>query len=108
MLSALTRCVAPSQLIRVQTGHWRDAVVMSCSAHTWTSGPFNWVAGQRSEPADLSQGHFDNVSPRTGRVLSRVARSGQQEINRAVAAARTAFPAWSSLSGQSLEVATSC
>jgi len=39
------------------------------------------------------------VSPRTGRVLSRVARSGQQEINRAVAAARTAFPAWSSLSG---------
>ena len=76
---------------------------MASTQNTWTSGPFNWVAGERSLPADLSSGHFDNVSPRTGKVLSRVARSGEEEINRAVTTARAAFPAWSSLSGQPVE-----
>jgi len=72
---------------------------MAHRTHTWLSGPFNWVAGERTQPADLSPGCYDNLSPRTGKLLSRVPRSGQEEINRAVDVARAAFPAWSSLSG---------
>ena len=72
---------------------------MATTNNSWISGPFNWVQGQREAPADLSAGFFDNVSPRTGKVLNRVARSGHAEINRAVAASRAAFPSWSSMSG---------
>ena len=97
---SLVRCGV--QLTRVQTGHQHRLARMWSSANThWTSGPFNWVQGQRSAPADPSPDYFDNISPRTGRLLSRVAASGQLEINRAVEAARSAFPAWSALSGQS-------
>ena len=96
---ALVRC----QLTRVQTVPRHKLARMASSATTWISGPFNWVQGQRTEPADLSPGLFDNVSPRTGRVLCRVPSSGQLEINRAVAAAREAAPAWAALSGQSFQ-----
>ena len=93
--------VGCGQLTGVQTGHRHTGLLrMASTATTWISGPFNWVQGQRSDPADPSPGSFDNISPRTGRLLSQVPRSGQLEINRAVAAARSAFPAWSALSGQ--------
>ena len=94
--------VGCGQLTGVQTQlHQHTTLVrMASTATPWISGPFNWVQGQRSAPADLSPGLFDNISPRTGRLLSQVPRSGQLEINRAVAAARSAFPAWSALSGQ--------
>ena len=105
MSVVVSRGLVVCQLTRGQTGHyWRHNRLlarMASSATTWISGPFNWVQGQRTAPADASPGSFDNVSPRTGRLLAKVPTSGQLEINRAVAAARAAFPAWSALSGQS-------
>ena len=65
---------------------------------TTAQGPFNWVNGARSDPV-VADGYFDNISPRTGAVLCRVPVSGKEEVDRAVKAARAAFPAWSSLSG---------
>lgn len=37
---------------------------------------------------------FDNVNPATGEVISQVAEGGKAEIDRAVAAAKAAFPSW--------------
>ena len=39
---------------------------------------------------------LDNVTPGTGEVYGTIPRSGPEEVNRAVAAAKRAFPAWSS------------
>jgi 5-carboxymethyl-2-hydroxymuconic-semialdehyde dehydrogenase len=39
-------------------------------------------------------GYFETVNPATGEVLAEVARGGEREIDAAVAAAKTAFPAW--------------
>src|SRR5512138_2196111 len=39
------------------------------------------------------------IDPAAGRALARVARAGAEEVELAVAAARAAFPAWSSLPG---------
>lgn len=39
---------------------------------------------------------LDNVTPGTGEVYGTLPRSGPQEVDRAVAAAKRAFPAWSS------------
>ena len=41
-----------------------------------------------------SPGAFTNREPRSGQELCRVAASGPQDVDRAVAAARAAFPAW--------------
>jgi 5-carboxymethyl-2-hydroxymuconic-semialdehyde dehydrogenase len=38
--------------------------------------------------------YFETVNPATGEVLAEVARGGEREIDAAVAAAKTAFPAW--------------
>ena len=44
------------------------------------------------EPTDAASGaRFDNISPRDGSVLNRVAEGGPADIDRAVAAARRAF-----------------
>ena len=42
---------------------------------------------------------FPTSNPATGAVLSRVPRAGSADVDRAVAAARAAFPAWSALPG---------
>ena len=39
---------------------------------------------------------LDNVSPGTGKVYGTIPRSGNEEVERAMAAAKRAFPAWSS------------
>lgn len=39
---------------------------------------------------------FPAINPSTGDVLAVITRSGKEEVNAAVAAAKTAFPAWSS------------
>ncbi|MVZ99906.1 aldehyde dehydrogenase family protein [Actinomadura sp. LD22] len=41
-----------------------------------------------------SSGHFDRVDPSTGELLGRIPIAGQEEVDRAVAAAKAAFPAW--------------
>jgi len=50
-----------------------------------------------STVAALDGQWIDNLEPATGAVLSRLPRSGAADVDRAVAAARAAFPVWSGL-----------
>ena len=45
-----------------------------------------------------SGAYIDVKNPATGEVISRVARANEQDVDRAVKAARSAFPAWKKLS----------
>jgi 5-carboxymethyl-2-hydroxymuconic-semialdehyde dehydrogenase len=53
----------------------------------------HWIGGHRVESAET----FDDVSPLDGQVIARVSRGGAAEVDRAVAAAREAFPAWAAM-----------
>jgi len=53
----------------------------------------NYVDGEFADPA--SGDWLDNVEPATGKVYSRVADSGAEDVERAVEAASHAFPSWS-------------
>src|SRR5262245_50821482 len=53
----------------------------------------NLVRGRFERPA--TGRYLDNVEPATGRVYSQVPESGAEDVSKAVAAAREAFPAWS-------------
>jgi len=66
--------------------------------NTSAEGPFNWVSGQRCVPVDIV-GQYDNISPRTGKVSCTIPASGKMEVDRAVKAARLAYPGWAALSG---------
>jgi len=57
----------------------------------------NYIAG-RVQPARAGA-TFDKVSPITGQVLARVARSDGDDVAEAVAAAERAFPDWSATPG---------
>src|SRR5881398_893347 len=46
-----------------------------------------------------SGGGFDVINPATTAKLARVTQAGEADVDAAVAAARTAFPAWAKLSG---------
>ena len=52
----------------------------------------NWIAGEETPAA--SGGWLDNLAPHDARVLCRYARSGAEDVDRAVAAAKAAQPAW--------------
>jgi aldehyde dehydrogenase (NAD+) len=56
-----------------------------------------FVDGEFTEAADGRV--FKTVSPATEEVLSEVARAGEADVDRAVAAARRAFESWSALPG---------
>ena len=50
---------------------------------------------RRRDPSRCSPEHTGPVyNPATGQVIARVPRGGQPEVDRAVAAAKAAFPAW--------------
>src|SRR5436190_6972480 len=53
----------------------------------------NYIGGAFVDPGE--QKHLDVFSPIDGRVISRVPLSASEEVDRAVAAAKKAFPAWS-------------
>lgn len=53
----------------------------------------NYIDGELAEPR--AGRYLPNYEPATGRVYSEVAASDAQDIDRACAAARAAFPAWS-------------
>ena len=55
----------------------------------------NWIDGKDCPP--LGGEYFDNVSPVTGEVYCRVARSRAEDVDLAVDAAWRAFPAWGSM-----------
>jgi 5-carboxymethyl-2-hydroxymuconic-semialdehyde dehydrogenase len=50
----------------------------------------HWIGGTRVESAET----FEDVSPLDGEVIARVSRGGSAEVDRAVAAAKDAFPGW--------------
>jgi aminomuconate-semialdehyde/2-hydroxymuconate-6-semialdehyde dehydrogenase len=52
----------------------------------------NYIDGELCEAAD--GGWLDNVEPATGKVYSQLPAGGEADIERAVAAAEAAFPAW--------------
>ncbi len=53
----------------------------------------HWINGKNVAGAD----YFHTTNPATGEVLAEVASGGEAEINRAVAAAKEAFPKWANL-----------
>ncbi len=56
----------------------------------------HYIGGQRVGSADT----FTNTSPIDGGFLGDIARGGAREIDQAVSAARSAFPAWAALGAQ--------
>ncbi len=56
----------------------------------------NYINGELVEPA--SGNYLDNIEPATGQVYSQVAAGGEEDVERAVAAAEKAFPLWSGAS----------
>ena len=54
----------------------------------------NYIGGQLVEGSD----YLDNISPATGEVFSRVPNSTAADLEKAIAAAREAFPSWSEAS----------
>jgi aldehyde dehydrogenase (NAD+) len=57
-----------------------------------------FIDGEFVEPLD---GHpFKTVSPATGETLAEVVQAGPQDVDRAVRAARKAYPAWSAMPGR--------
>ncbi|CAN5859352.1 aldehyde dehydrogenase family protein [soil metagenome] len=57
----------------------------------------NWINGHEQ---DANSGKtLDKLNPHNGELLSRVARSGEEDVRQAVAAAKEAQPAWAELPG---------
>src|SRR5438552_8095675 len=52
----------------------------------------NFIGGRWVAPAD--GGYFDNVSPTTGQVICKVARSQARDVELAIDAAHAAAPSW--------------
>jgi len=61
-------------------------------------GAFGLFIGGRWTQGNSDAG-FDVINPATTARLARVTQAGQQDVDTAVAAARKAFPGWSTLSG---------
>ena len=67
--------------------------------HLNTEGPHNWINNTRVQPLDKNVAEFDDIEPKSGNILAKIPSSGEQEVDRAVNAARSAFPAWSQMTG---------
>jgi aldehyde dehydrogenase (NAD+) len=68
-------------------------------AEAWLDGhgrQFGLFIGGQWVPGS---GHFDSTNPATGKPLARIAQATSDEVDRAVAAAREALPAWSATPG---------
>ncbi|HAB31129.1 MAG TPA: 2-hydroxymuconic semialdehyde dehydrogenase [Cryomorphaceae bacterium] len=55
----------------------------------------NYINGQFVAPANGR--YFDNVAPASGEVYGTIPESGSEDVNRAIEAAKKAFPLWSAL-----------
>lgn len=53
----------------------------------------HWIGGERVSSASV----FDDISPIDESVLGQISAGGEDEVDRAVRAARAAFPAWAAL-----------
>lgn len=69
------------------------------AAEAWLDGHGrlfgHFIAGARVP----GSGHFESLNPATGKPLARIAQATKGEVDRAVAAAREALPAWSATPG---------
>jgi aminomuconate-semialdehyde/2-hydroxymuconate-6-semialdehyde dehydrogenase len=59
----------------------------------------NFINGRPEPPSGSGGGYLDDVDPSIGAVYARVPDSDERDIERAVAAAEAAFPAWSRTPG---------
>ncbi len=57
-----------------------------------------WIDGKFVD--SLGQQHFSSINPATGEVLSQIPNGNKKDVDRAVQAARKAFPRWSACSGK--------
>jgi len=55
----------------------------------------NWIAGKHEKPSTNS--YMDVTNPANGEVIAKVALSEAKDVDKAVEAAKKAFPAWSAL-----------
>jgi len=55
----------------------------------------NYINGELTEP--VSKTYLDNINPATGEVYSLIPDSDEKDVDLAVAAAKGAFPAWSTM-----------
>eukprot|EP00128_Syssomonas_multiformis_P003465 Colp12_sorted_trinity150504_noHs@10160 len=55
----------------------------------------NFINGEFVEPS--TNAYIDDVNPATNIIVARVPRSNEDDVNKATAAAKAAFPAWSKL-----------
>lgn len=58
----------------------------------------NYINGSFSEPH--SKNYFDNIAPATGEVYNQIPRSTGEDVEKAIDAAKNAFPIWSQLSNE--------
>lgn len=58
----------------------------------------NYIGGKLQNP--ISDAYLDNYQPATGKVYSLIPDSDERDVQRAVDAAKKAFPAWSALSSE--------
>ena len=66
------------------------------SPATYRSRYENWIGGEWVPP--VRGRYFDNVTPVTGQVFCEVARSGAEDVEKALDAAHAAAPAWGRIS----------
>lgn len=87
----------PSITEILETMEYGPAPESEAIARDWLArGPFgHFIAGAFTAPADL----FETRNPARNEVLARISQGNTGDIDAAVTAARTAFPAWSALSG---------
>ena len=62
-------------------------------------GPYNWINNTRVVPLGSNLQVFEDLEPKSGKVLAKIPESGEEEVNRAVEAAKAAFITWSQKTG---------
>jgi aminomuconate-semialdehyde/2-hydroxymuconate-6-semialdehyde dehydrogenase len=77
---------------RLDANRDRDAVALIFVPRTMTKIE-NYIGGELTAPV-LGQ-YLDNFEPATGKVYSQIPDSDERDVERAVEAAKAAFPAWS-------------
>ena len=62
-------------------------------------GPYNWINNARVLPIGSNITTFDDLEPKSSKILAKIPESGQDEVNRAVEAAKAAFQSWKEKTG---------
>ena len=89
--------------------HRRTKVIIQCKEFSVchmmakyelrSEGPYNWINNARVLPLGTNVATFDDLEPKSGKILAKIPVSGEEEVNRVVEAARAAFASWSKTTG---------